>query len=138
MKKSIKNKVIKEKSKRKISKWLYWLPRVLSILFILFIAMFSLDIFGNNYTFWETVFGLLMHNIPTFVLIIFLIIAWKWEWVGAVGFILAGILYIVMLLINPQLEWYMLSWALTIAGPAFLIGILWWLNWKKKRRNRIL
>mgnify|MGYP002070012838 CR=1 FL=1 len=33
--------------KRKVSRFLYWTPRILSILFILFLAMFSLDIFGN-------------------------------------------------------------------------------------------
>ncbi|VVB77624.1 Uncharacterised protein [uncultured archaeon] len=119
-----------------ISRVLYWTPRVLSILFILFIAMFSLDIFGNNYTFWETVVGLFMHNIPTFVLIIFLIIAWKWEWVGAVGYILAGILYMALVTITSSMDgfkWYYLSWSILIAGPAIIVGILWWINWIKKR-----
>lgn len=95
--------------------------------------MFSLDIFGNNYTFWETVLGLFMHNIPVFVLAILLWISWKRELVGVVTFALAGLLYIATLFINPQLEWYMLSWSLTIAGPAFVIAFLWYLNWKKKR-----
>ena len=143
MKKRIKRALLKKdlgekrNKKRKVSKWLYWSPRVLSIIFILFIAMFSLDIFGNNYTFWETVVGLFMHNIITFILIIFLIIAWKHEWVGAVGFFLFGIWYIATLFINSLrngFEGYYLSWSLTIAAPAFIVGYLWWLNWKKRRR----
>ncbi len=120
-----------------MNKTLYWLPRILSIIFILFLAMFSLDIFGNNYTFWETVLGLLMHNIPSIILAILLVVAWKYEWVGGVAFILGGIFYIIILLMNPTFEWYMLSWSITIAGPAFIIGYLWILNWKNKKKNKI-
>ena len=133
MKKRTKNK---SKPMRKVGKWLYWSPRVLSIIFILFIAMFSLDIFGNNYTFWETVLGLFMHNIPTFILIVFLVIAWKHEWLGALGFFLFAVWYIGWLLMNSlknQFEWYYLAWSIQIALPAIIIGILWWLNWKRKR-----
>ena len=119
----------------KVNKLLFWAPRVLAILFILFLAMFSLDIFGNNYTFWETVLGLFMHNIPSIILLIVLIISWKHEIVGAIAFVLGGIFYIVTLFINPQFEWYMLSWSIMIAGPAFLVGILFWMNWKQKRKS---
>jgi hypothetical protein len=137
MKKRVKNRVVKEKPKRKVGKWLYLSPRVLSILFIMFIAMFSLDEFGNNYTFWQLVLGLFMHNIPSFILIIFLVIAWKREWLGAVGFFLFAVWYVWFIFRNISgngFEWYYLSWALTIAAPAFLVGILWWLNWKRKKR----
>jgi len=115
-------------------KFLYWTPRILSILFILFLSMFALDIFDINLGFWGTIVGLFMHLIPSFILIILLVVAWKYEWVGGIAFILAGILYIILLLINPQLEWYMLSWSLIIAGPAFIVGILWILNWKNKKK----
>jgi hypothetical protein len=123
----------KSNKPRKISKWLYWSPRILSILFLLFLAMFSLDVFGNNYTFWETVLGLFMHNIPVFILLIILIISWKHELVGGIGFILGGLLYIYLTLGRNPFEWYMLSWIIQISGLAFLIGVLWILNWKKKR-----
>ncbi|MDD5192368.1 MAG: hypothetical protein PHH54_03720 [Candidatus Nanoarchaeia archaeon] len=119
------------------SKILYWLPRILSIIFILFLALFSLDIFDGNYGFWGTILGLFMHNIPSIILLIVLIISWKYDLVGAVVFILAGLLYIFMLLMNNQFEWYMLSWSLTIAGPAFIVGILWILSWNSKKKNKI-
>jgi len=123
---------------KKINKFVYWTPRILSIIFICFLAMFSLDVFDMKLGFWETVLGLFMHNIPAFILLIALLISWKHEIVGGIVFILAGILYIVILLINilrnPS-EWYMLFWALQISGPAFLIGILFIINWLKKRNN---
>jgi len=123
---------------KKINKFVYWTPRILSMIFILFLAMFSLDVFDMKLGFWETVLGLFVHNIPAFVLLIVLLISWKHEIVGGIVFILAGILYIVILLINilrnPS-EWYMLFWALQISGPAFLIGILFIINWLKKRNG---
>ena len=130
------SKAMKKKN-QKINKWIYWLPRLISVLFILFLAMFSLDVFGNGYGFWGTVLALIMHNIPVFILTILLIISWKHELVGAIAFILAGLLYIVQIVINSfmnQFEWYYLSWSLTIAGPAFLTGILFYINWHSKRK----
>ena len=124
---------IKVSDNRKVSKFVYWAPRILSIIFLLFLAMFSLDVFDGNYGFWGTILALLMHNIPTFILLAILLISWKHELVGGVAFILAGLVYIVSLAMNPQFEWYMLSWSIIIAGPAFLIGILWLINWQKKK-----
>ena len=118
---------------KKISKSVYWTPRILSILFILFLALMSLDIFEGNYGFWGTIIGLFMHNIPVFILLIVLLISWKYEIAGGIAFILAGLLYIVLLMRNP-FEWYMLVWSLQIAGPAFLIGILFLMNWFKKKK----
>lgn len=84
--------------KRKVSKGLYWTPRLLSILFICFIAMFSLDVFSPGMSFGEIMLALLMHNIPTLVLVVILIISWNYEIVGGICFILAGMLYIVFAL----------------------------------------
>ncbi|MFA5259216.1 MAG: hypothetical protein WC979_07375 [Candidatus Pacearchaeota archaeon] len=130
-KKKVKNKVVK-KIRKNTRPWLYYSPRILTILFILFISLFALDVFGNNYTFLETVQGLFMHLIPSMILIVFLIIAWKHEWVGAVGFFLFALLYIGMIVRKP-LELYMLSYSLTIAGPSIIVAILWWANWAQKK-----
>ena len=122
---------------RDVSKLLYWPPRVLSILFILFLALFSLDVFTPGAGVWEIVVGLLMHNIPVIILTAVLIVAWRYEWIGGVAFILAGIAYIVAVA-NGELPWYVaLSWSMTIAGPAFLIAVLFFANWfTKQRRDR--
>ena len=124
---------------KKINRFVYWTPRILSIIFILFLAMFSLDVFDMKLGFWETALGLFMHNIPVFVLLIVLLIFWKHEIVGGIVFILAGTAYVVIMLMNTlrnSFEWYMVFWSLQIAGPAFLIGILFIINWLKKRNNQ--
>lgn len=117
---------------KKTSKFIYWTPRILSIIFIFFLALMSLDVISSELSFWQIVVGLFMHNIPALVLLIALLISWKYEIVGGIVFILAGLLYIVVLMMNP-FEWYMLSWSLIIAGPAFLIGILFLIGWFKKK-----
>ena len=119
----------------KVSKFIFWTPRILAILFILFLAMFSLDIFEGNYGFWGTILGLFIHNIPVIILLIVLIISWKYEIVGAIVFILGGLFYIAVLLMN-EFESYMLLWILQISGPAFLVGILFYLNWRQKKRKK--
>ncbi len=97
-------------------------------------ALFSLDVISPELSFWQIVVGLFIHNIPAFILLAVLLISWKYEIVGGVAFILAGILYVGIMLTNMlrnSFEWYMLSYSLIIAGPAFLIGILFILNWLK-------
>jgi hypothetical protein len=117
----------------KINKFIYWTPRILGIIFILFLMIFSLDVFEPGLTVWQIIIGLFMHNIPALLLLIVLIISWKYEIVGGIIFNLAGLLYILMLFMNSNFQLYMLSWSLIIAGPAFLIGILFLINCFKKK-----
>lgn len=120
--------------KNEISKFVFWTPRILSIIFIAFLALFSLDVFGNGYSFWETVVGLFMHNIPVFILIAILAVSWKREIVGAVGFFLGGLLYIYSAFSRAG-DWRMaLIWSAQIAGTAFVIGGFFLANWIKKKK----
>jgi hypothetical protein len=119
---------------KKIGKFVYWTPRILSIVFIIFLALMSLDVFEGNYGFWQTILALLIHNIPAFILLVVLLISWRREIVGGIAFIFAGLLYIALLMRNP-FEWYYLAWAIQISGTAFFIGILFLIGWKRKREK---
>jgi hypothetical protein len=114
---------------RGLSSSLYWTPRLLSILFIIFISLFALDIFGQGYSLWQTVVGLFMHLIPTIILIIVLSVCWRWEWVGAILYFGLGVLYLV-------LSWGRFDWTayLSISGPCFLLSILFFMNWLLLKR----
>lgn len=111
---------------------LYWTPRVLSIAFIGFLSLFALDVFNETSGFWKTILALAMHLIPSIVLIAVLVLAWKWEWIGAAIYAAAGVLYIAMVWDRPAPDHIKLSWVLTISGPAFLIAVLFLANWLKR------
>ncbi|MGD0500332.1 MAG: hypothetical protein ABSC23_18070 [Bryobacteraceae bacterium] len=112
---------------------LFWAPRALSIAFIGFLSLFALDVFGEGYGFWKTLLALAMHLIPSFVLIAALIVAWRWEWVGAALYAAAATFYVVTLWPRPNPPPAIkLGWCLTIAGPAFLIAALFLAGWLKR------
>jgi hypothetical protein len=117
---------------------LFWTPRVLSIAFIAFLSLFALDVFEEHLGFWPTVLALTMHLIPVFVLIAALILAWRWEWIGAALYATAGVLYImwVVAMSRPVSPSTRLIWILTISGPAFVIAGLFLANWLKRSELR--
>ena len=107
-------------------RWLYWLPRVLSILFALFISLLALDVFGEGYNFWETLVALFMHLIPTFILVAVLAIAWRWERVGAALFLALAIIYLV--LTDGRM--------LTIPIPLIVMSLLFLVSWRVTLKPR--
>ena len=85
----------------------------------MFLSVFALDVFSESYGFGETILALLIHLVPTFIVVISLVIAWRWEWVGAILFIAVALFF----LVSSGGE----SWV--ISGPLFLVGVLFLFNW---------
>ncbi len=110
---------------------LFWTPRIAGILFILFIGLFTLDIFSMNLGFWGTIVGLSMHLTPSILLTVALILAWKWEWVGAVLFIGWAVWYVAS---ARGFDWS--TYAL-IAGLPALIGLLFLAGWIWRKQIRM-
>jgi hypothetical protein len=97
----------------------YWIPRILTIIAILFVMMFSIDVFEGNEPLSKQLIGFLIHNIPAWILIGVLVVAWKWEIAGGSLFILcslAGSLVFGGFRGNPG--------SLIVMAPFLLIGIL--------------
>ncbi len=109
-------------------KIVYWAPRILCILAILFISMFALDSFSSERTFLQSLPGFFIHLIPSFVLTLFLVIAWKWELVGGIIFSLLGIAATPLVFNNNfrnnQSVGTSLVIILTVTAPFIIIGIL--------------
>ena len=103
---------------------LFWTPRVLCILFAMFLSLFALDVFSEGYGFAETILALLIHLIPTYIVVIALVIAWRWEWVGTILFIALALFYPVWT--QGKFPW---STYLAMSGPLFLVGVLFYFNW---------
>ncbi|MDO9546804.1 MAG: hypothetical protein Q7J07_08675 [Pelolinea sp.] len=98
--------------------FLYWLPRILGMLFTLFISIFALDAFGEGIPFFEGVVGFLIHLIPTYITIAILLIAWKREMTGGILYLLLSGFYLVFMRI-PHWTAFLL-----IGIPPILIGLL--------------
>jgi len=93
-----------------MNKIIYWLPRILAVLFIIFISLFALDVFEQPG--WPL--ALLIHLIPSFVLVALTIFSWKKEKIGGYAFLLVGLL----MMLFTRLE------SLVVSLPVIIIGIL--------------
>jgi len=107
-----------------IKRVLFWTPRILCILFAVFLSLFAFDVFGEALSFGETILALLMHLVPVYIVVIVLVIAWRWEWVGAILFNALAVFYVVW-------AWGRFHWSayLGISGPLVLVGVLFLFNW---------
>lgn len=110
--------------KRNYQRWLIWTPRVLGLLFALFVSLFALDVFDAGYGLWGTLLALIIHLLPVFGLLIVLALAWRWPWIGVVGF--AGFAAWYLLAFWGRFPW---SVYLIMAGPPLLVGLLFGLAW---------
>ena len=111
----------------KYSKIIYWVPMVLSIIFVLFLSMLAFDVFGE-YSGWMVVLAFLIHMIPSFVLLALVILAWKYDLVGAIAFFGFAVWYVAMM----GFGYYWTMYA-GIAGPAIVVGAFFLLSWFQKR-----
>jgi hypothetical protein len=115
---------------------LFWAPRALSIAFIAFLGLFALDVLEAGYGFWKTLLALTMHLIPNFVLIAVLVLAWRWEWIGATLFAAAGVLHAIFIWQRPYPPAMKLAQILPMEGMVFVIATLWLANWIKRDELR--
>jgi hypothetical protein len=108
--------------------FLHWTPRILGVLFIIFISLFALDVFEEGHAWWELLLGFLIHLIPSYFLAAALIIAWRRPGLGGLLFLAVALGFIVRF--NLVREW--ISFML-IAVPPLLIGALFLADWQLQR-----
>lgn len=109
-------------------KIIYWLPRILSIAFVLFLSLFALDVF-SEYSGWGVILPFLMHLAPMFVLLAIIAVAWKYDLAGAAVFLIVAIGYILLIGFNRPWSWYVF-----ISGPAALVAVLFFLSWISRKK----
>ena len=103
---------------------LFWMPRILAIAFALFVSVFALDVFGDAQGLLNTTIALLMHLVPTAVLLLTLAAAWRMEWIGAIVYAALGAFYIASAWGRFPTSVYVL-----IAGPLFVIAAMFLIGW---------
>lgn len=118
----------------------HWLPRIIGIAAILFISLFAADAFEPGQTFWQQFNAFLIHLVPSFILTFMLLVAWKWEFVGGILFMLIGLIMTpIVFTINYELNdsfWMSLGIILSITAPFIVVGVLFIIShFLKKKRN---
>jgi len=115
------------------------LPRIIGILAILFISLFALDAFQPGLTVWQQIGAFLLHLIPSFILTILLIIAWKWEYIGGIIFVIIGLgLSPVVFIHNYNMNhtvWLSLVIISSITLPFAVVGLLFIVNHYHRKKN---
>jgi hypothetical protein len=120
---------------------LLWAPRILCILAICFISLFALDSFAPGLTLSQQLQAFAMHMIPSFVLLAFLLVAWKWELIGGLIFIILSIgftplIYSHNYAMNHSV-WMSLSVIFIITFPFLVVGILFLISHGLKQKNQV-
>lgn len=102
-------------------KLLFWLPRILAIVFAIALSTFALDVFDEETSILKKGLALFVHLLPSLLVVAALVIAWRRRILGGVLFIVLGIIYIA----NSRAS---LSMNLLIAVPLIVIGALFLLD----------
>jgi len=87
----------------------FWLPRVLMVAYLIFISLFSLDELGNG-------LGFIIHLIPSFIVLIVTIYAWKNEFLGGLILIFWGVVF--------ALYFHNINAFIAVCAPLIIIGLL--------------
>jgi len=110
----------------RLAKVIHWAPRIAAIVIIFFISLFSLDVFEMGVPFPQVLGAFLMHNIPSLILLLLLVLAWKRPAIGFVSFLIAGILFAAFFVRElddlPNLLLFVL--------PILLVAALFYADWK--------
>ncbi len=106
-------------------KILLWAPRVLAIVFIIFLSLFALDVFDMGYSGWELFIALFMHLLPSIGLIIALIVAWKRELLGGILFLGLGIYMAYKFFGFAPRSFPVVA---ILLAPVFVVGIMFVIN----------
>jgi hypothetical protein len=117
-----------------IRRLLHWLPRLLALFGILFLAIFALDVFGEGYTPGELVVALLMHLLPNLALLAALLIAWRWRRAGGALFVLLGVVSIFFFrTYRDPIIFLIVSLPVLVVGGLFLVDD--WLDTHQPQRT---
>ena len=112
---------------RSTNKWLLAATST-GILYAFALLVFAADVFSKAQSVSQTLIDLVLHCIPTVIVLLLVVIAHQRPLMGSIIFAVNGIVYIIT-------GWDNLHWTahLLIAGPLMLISILYIISYKSNR-----
>jgi hypothetical protein len=108
-----------------LAKIIHWAPRLASILIIFFVTLFSLDVFEMEASPLELLGAFLIHSLPSIVMLVMLLFAWRRPVVGFIAFLLAGLFFMRFVILGRDLGHFLL-----FSGPLLLISAMFYIDWR--------
>jgi hypothetical protein len=99
------------------NKVLLWTPRILALLFSIFIGLFATDVFAEEPNFFMALLGFLIQTIPALLLIGATAVAWAWPKYGGIIFITLAVISVFVFRLSGV-------GIAIISGPSFFIGLI--------------
>lgn len=113
-----------------IHKTINWLPRILGVLFSVFLGLFATDVFNEAYKIRQAIGAFIIHLLPSIFLFTFTLIGWRWPRWGAFLFTVTGVTFLTYFHNPWQID-------LILVAPQFLVAILFGISFLLKNKNKI-
>ncbi len=107
-----------------------WAARFIGIIFAAFISIFAMDVFTEGYDLKDMTVALVMHMLPTLLIILVLIISWHREWIGGIAFLGIGLVY--LYISWGKMDWYGIA---LISVPLFILSGLFFIGWSRRSQQ---
>jgi hypothetical protein len=101
-----------------------WAPRLLGLAVCLFLGLFALDAFDGTGDLSGKLAAFGLHLVPVLVLLAVVVLSWRRQWIGGVTFVGVALFYATVMAPGRP------DWIAVIAGPLFLVGILFLWSWR--------
>ncbi len=100
----------------------------LGVLYAVTLLIFAADIFNHEQNITQTFYDLLLHLIPTAVVLFIVVVAFNRPLIGTIIFLVLGLMYIIT-------GWARMHWSahVLIAGPLLLLSALYITAWKSNK-----
>lgn len=112
----------------KKEKIIFYLPRVLIILVMAFLSLFSLDMWSEPNVWWKNLLGFIIHLSPVIILLLILLLTWKRDLIAAWLFGIFGMATVLFFDTYEQLAAFM-----AISFPIFITSGLYYWSYKIKQ-----
>jgi hypothetical protein len=115
----------------RLARIIHWAPRIAALMIIFFLGLFSLDVFGTGAPPLDVLVGFLMQNVPSLVMLVLLVFAWKRPVVGFVAFLIAAAAFAIRFVGGSFVSGsFVLPNLLLFVLPILLIASLFYADWQ--------
>ena len=111
----------------KKNKW-HLAATILGVLYAVALLVFAADVFNHEQNIAQTFYDILLHLLPTAVILLIVFVAYNRPLIGAIIYLVLGLMYIIT-------GWARMHWSahVLIAGPLLLLSALSITAWKSNK-----